>query len=50
MRIAVPRKRQRTPLRFLLLLAVMATLAVGVFSTDGGERGAAHHGRNGKEA
>jgi len=30
MRVAVPRKGQRTPLLHLLLLAVMATLAAGV--------------------
>jgi len=32
MRVAVPRKGQRTPLLHLLLVAVMATLAAGVTS------------------
>jgi hypothetical protein len=41
MRVAALRKGQRTPLLHLLLLAVMATLAVGVFSTDGGRRSTA---------
>jgi YVTN family beta-propeller protein len=36
MRVAVPRKRQRTPLLHLLLLALVATLAAGIISTDGG--------------
>ena len=38
MRVAALRKGQRTPLLFLLLLAVMATLAAGIISTDGGRR------------